>query len=192
MKTDLRSSLICVIYKCTRGQYIHLHSNDIKNTSMDSGHSWLVLALCVVLTCYEHIATTGVFYMAILEKYHRDHYSTIRYKPCRPAWWDNCFFLSNGQYFSHKIFESFYFFWPLTSQNHPSGSVDHRIYCMCPNHKLRLSLPNFFVHQLGRLDRVCYFESNLGTFILVPNLTHELSRLSKFRWIQAWIVDTLG
>ena len=48
-----------------------------KTEDIDGGHAWLVLAACITVTCFEHIATTGIFYMAILEKYQRDHYSTI-------------------------------------------------------------------------------------------------------------------
>ena len=44
---------------------------------IDGGFAWFILAACIIMTCFEHIATTGIFYMAILEKYQRTHYATI-------------------------------------------------------------------------------------------------------------------
>ncbi len=44
---------------------------------MDGGFAWFILAACIIMTCFEHSATTGIFYMAILEKYQRSHYETI-------------------------------------------------------------------------------------------------------------------
>ncbi len=49
----------------------------IKDSNIDAGYAWLILVACVMITCFEYAATTGIFYMAILEKYQRDHYSTI-------------------------------------------------------------------------------------------------------------------
>ncbi len=46
-------------------------------SDIDGGHARLILVACMVLTCFENIATAGIFYMAILEKYKRDHYATI-------------------------------------------------------------------------------------------------------------------
>ncbi len=46
-------------------------------TDIDQGFAWCILAACIILTCFEHTATTGIFYLAILEKYHKDHYATI-------------------------------------------------------------------------------------------------------------------
>ncbi len=48
-----------------------------EDSEVDGGYAWLILAAGLILTCFEHIPTNGIFYMAILEKYQRDHYATI-------------------------------------------------------------------------------------------------------------------
>ncbi len=47
------------------------------HSEVDRGYAWLILVAGLILTCFEHIPTNGIFYMAILEKYQRDHYATI-------------------------------------------------------------------------------------------------------------------
>ncbi len=46
-------------------------------SNIDTGHAWIILVAGIIIMCFEHAATTGIFYMAILEKYQRDHYATI-------------------------------------------------------------------------------------------------------------------
>ncbi len=46
-------------------------------SDIDGGHAWLILVVGIIMTCFESINTLGIFYMAILEKYQRDHYATI-------------------------------------------------------------------------------------------------------------------
>ena len=47
------------------------------SSDIDSGHAWLILLVCIIATCLKQMDTHGIFYMAILEKYQRDHYTTI-------------------------------------------------------------------------------------------------------------------
>ena len=36
---------------------------------LDRSYAWVILTVSVLLQFFEHIATTGIFYVAILEKY---------------------------------------------------------------------------------------------------------------------------
>ncbi len=47
------------------------------SSDIDGGHAWLILVVSIIATCLAQMDTHGIFYMAILEKYQRDHYSTI-------------------------------------------------------------------------------------------------------------------
>ena len=38
---------------------------------VDHGFSWVILLICVISQCFEHVATVGIFYMAILQKFQK-------------------------------------------------------------------------------------------------------------------------
>ncbi len=41
------------------------------HADIDRGYAWIILAASVLLECVANIATTGIFYAAILEKYQK-------------------------------------------------------------------------------------------------------------------------
>ncbi len=37
---------------------------------VDEGFAWIILIICVVAQCFEHVATAGIYYMAIIHQFY--------------------------------------------------------------------------------------------------------------------------
>ncbi len=44
---------------------------EASHQNVDEGFAWIILIICVIAQCFEHVATAGIYYMAIIHRFHR-------------------------------------------------------------------------------------------------------------------------